>query len=313
MKYIDKFVLHKIAHEINVGFLQDCYRADISNPLPSPDEPKASFRDFCKPDYRDNYQGTGKGWKHILFDEQNFSGASRCCYCMRKLDDSAGRINYEHVMPRSLKGEEGQDQYENFYSPLAPAIEEHVMMADQFRAKVLSSIDEIKEEKKMPHITALSNLTAACNGVHDHKFTRGCCCNGVHSNDKELPLMLMPIIEDAVNYDENGIMNVMVEGKIVNDSKVIKELNQDTLQIIRSIWYHLSRVSIDITNAHSMTIPERISWFKTAYQTPDFSSLDERIKPYIGQLGSTGDEEYWRTLLAYDWFYFYPKYAKQRV
>lgn len=46
MRYIDKYRMHAAARAINVRFLQDCYRNDINNPIPSPAHPKLSYDDF---------------------------------------------------------------------------------------------------------------------------------------------------------------------------------------------------------------------------------------------------------------------------
>ena len=97
---------------------------------------------------------------------------------------------------------------------------------------------------------------------------------------------------------------------------ITKDLNDTTLQEIRSIWYHLSRVNKDLTQAYTMPMKERIEWFKAAYLTSNFATLSDEIKKYTSYLekdcfGKSPDT-YWHLLLAYDWFYYYPGYAKQR-
>ena len=133
MRYIDKYRMHSAAHAINVNFLKDCYADDIHTPLPSPANPKSSYEDFKKPNYRDGVSG----WKNLLLEEQNSEGHPRCCYCMRRLNPSASKINYEHIIPRSLSGAEGQAQY-TYYSSHAPALRDYVIMADEFEKKSLS-------------------------------------------------------------------------------------------------------------------------------------------------------------------------------
>lgn len=306
MRYIDKYRKHVKAHALNVLFLKDCYSDDIHNPIPSPANPDGSFADFKKTEYR----GDGaNGWKNLLLEEQTFSDCARCCYCMRKLNPKNGKINYEHIIPRSLSGIKGQTQYD-YYSYHAPALHEHVMMADEFVAKTFTSIADIEKEVKMPHTTALSNLVVACNGKRNTFASTGCCCNGNREDDKIMPIMLMPNANTDVNYDTNGILTISCNDGSLN--KIIDELNDTTLQEIRSIWYHLSRIEKDLTNALNMPILERINWFKEGYATTNFATLPTNVKRYIGALTASDSDTYWELLLAYDWFYFYPDYAKQR-
>lgn len=114
MRYIDKYRLRTQAHHINVRFLKDCYAGDINHPCPSPDNPMGSFEDFKKKQYREsnNYD---HGWKNLLLEEQD----CRCCYCMRRLNSTAGKINYEHIIPRECKGDEGLNEY-SYYASHAP-------------------------------------------------------------------------------------------------------------------------------------------------------------------------------------------------
>lgn len=309
MRYIDKYRMHTEAHALNVLFLKDCYAGDILNPIPSPANADRSYTDFKKPQYRDGVNG----WKELLLTEQLVNNSPRCCYCMRKLNPSAGKINYEHVIPKSLSGVGGQTQY-SYYSSHAPALYEHVMMADEFVAKTFTSITDIETETKIPHTTALSNLIVACNGKRNTFASTGCCCNGNREDDRIMPIMLMQNADTDVMYDANGIMSIACDDGTLKN--ITKDLNDTTLQEIRSIWYHLSRVNKDLTQAYTMPMKERIEWFKAAYLTSNFATLSDEIKKYTSYLekdcfGKSPDT-YWHLLLAYDWFYYYPGYAKQR-
>lgn len=312
MRYIDKYQWHAEAHAINVRFLRDCYAADIAHPIPSPEDAKRSYDDFKKADYRD---GT-KGWKSLLLREQTTAGAPRCCYCMRRLNESAGWINYEHVIPRTLKSQSGEAQYQ-YYSQHAPALRDFVLLADEFCRMPLSTVDELEQRDKMPHTTALANLLAACNGVRERKLSRGCCCNGARGDHQLLPIMLMPGAESMIKYDANGLVILLHP---VDDTwrTTLQELNSDTLMEIRSVWFHLSRVRRDLTNAVNIPLLERIEWFKAAYATDNFATLPPTVKKFVSivfaEVGEGGQDkdEYWRLLMAYDWFYDYPGYASQR-
>ena len=95
--------------------------------------------------------------------------------------------------------------------------------------------------------------------------------------------------------------------------KIIKELNEITLQEIRSVWYHLSRVNKDVAHAETMPKIERANWFKEAYKKSSFIDIPEEAKRYSCVLDNTEADTYWHLLLAYDWFYYYPGYARQRA
>lgn len=305
MRYIDKYLMHAAAHAINVCFLQDCYRNNINSPIPSPAHANRSYDDFKKSEYRDGVNG----WQRLLLEEQKSEGHARCCYCMRRLDQSRGKMNYEHIIPRSLSGAEGQTQY-TYYSSQAPALRDHVTMADDFATKTFSVISDINNETRMPHITGLSNLVVACNGKRDSFETTGCCCNGNRKDDKIMPIMLMQNADTDVKYDANGILTISCNDGTLN--KVIEELNETTLQEIRSVWYYLSRVNKDISQAETMSKADRANWFKEAYKKNNFTEIPENAKRYSCVLDKTEADTYWHLLLAYDWFYYYPEYARQR-
>lgn len=301
MRYINKYNRHAEALDLNTKYLKSIYRKDIAHPEPSPAEPERSFKSFKR--YKQN-------WKPLLMDEQVVNGASRCCYCMRKLDDSKGKSNIEHVIPKSLSGAEGQTQYA-YYASLAPALHDHIIMADDFVSKSFTSVADIDNEPKMPHTTGLSNLVIACNGTRETFNSIGCCCNATHDKNKMMPIMLMDKADSDVAYDENGLIHIYCNDGTLDS--IIEELNSDTFMEIRAIWYHLSKIGKDISNALTMPMKERIDWFKQAYSTTNFESLDEDVIKYSGCGEEDDSDTYWKLLLAYDWFYFYPGYAKQRT
>lgn len=297
MRYIDKYRLRTQAHHINVRFLKDCYAGDINHPCPSPDNPMGSFEDFKKKQYREsnNYD---YGWKNLLLEEQD----CRCCYCMRRLNSTAGKINYEHIIPRECKGDEGLNEY-SYYASHAPALHDLVEMADVFTMKKFTTQEDIEQEPKMPHITALANLAAACNGKRNSLSTYGCCCNNTRGNKRMMPVMLMPDADENVNYDANGILTITNNDGTLD--AIIQELNDDTLKEVRAVWARLCQVQIDLTIVRSFSLRERIEWFKRAYHVTDFTSLPTEVRRYAGEITSNGSDFYWNLLLDYDWFYNY--------
>lgn len=48
------------------------------------------------------------------------------------------------------------------------------------------------------------------------------------------------------------------------------------------------------------------------YNTSNFSTLKEDVRRYSGFGEKANADTYWKLLLAYDWFYYYSEYAKQR-
>ena len=298
MRYIDKYRMHASAHALNIRYLKYVYRQNISNPTPSLADGNRSFKSFKR------YQAD---WKPLLLQEQMFDGASRCCYCMRKLDSTKGLTNVEHVIPKSSPN---LGDY-TYYASHAPALRDHVIMADVFVAKSFTNVNDIDNEVMMPHTIGLSNLVVACNGKRDTWVTTGCCCNGNRKNDKMMPIMLMQNADTDVKYDANGILTIACNDGTLD--KIINELNETTLQEIRSVWYHLSRVNKDIAHAETMPKIERANWFKEAYKESNFTDIPENAKRYSCVLDKTGSDTYWHLLLAYDWFYYYPGYAKQRA
>lgn len=288
MRYIDKYSKHQEALEKNRRYLKSVYSRNLLSPTPSPAEGKRSYNSFRR--YKEQ-------WLPLLLDEQSDHNASRCCYCMKRLNDD---VSVEHIIPKSSSGEEGGRQYA-YYSSMAPAIRDHIMMADDFVQKIFSTINDIDSEDKMPHTTGLSNLVVSCNGKGSFGMD-GCCCNNSRHEDTIMPIMLMENVNTDVKYDANGIMTITCNDGTLN--KIIKELNADTLQEIRSIWYHLSRTDIDMSQVRDMNVIERIELFKTAYSTTTFATLKEEIKRYTSFREKDNSDIYWNLLLSYDWFYY---------
>lgn len=294
MRYIDKYQFAQQAHDINVKFLQDCYQGGCMPMLPRVDDPDLSYEDFKKRIYRFGENGQS-GWQNLLMQEQE----SRCCYCMRKLEQT--KLNIEHVVPRTLSGVRGQKEYAD-YSSYAPAIRDFVMIADEFAQKSFDNLDAIAHEMKMPHITAEANLLAACNGKRGAVNT-GCCCNNTRKDNFIRPIMLMQDCDQHVDYDELGILSVLPYEDSL--AKILEELNDETFQQIRKIWYRLSGTTYTVSQIESLTeYVDRVILFKQAFSVSNFEEdLSDEIKKYAGILGNPQRDFYWNLLLSYDWFF----------
>lgn len=308
MKYVDKYRRHEEAHDFNVRYLKNRF----GKSFPNGREPYKKFKR--------KYGGDNEhpGWKHLLLEEQD----GRCCYCMRRLSEEKEAVNYEHVIPCSLEGKRGQEEYA-YYAEQAPALRDFVEMADVFAEKfrILSmrefaSVDDLDRLEKMPHTIALANLLAACNGIRNQKYSRGCCCNHSRSDDRILPVMLMKDAVHRVQYDKNGILSIV--GQEASWKKIIDELNDKTLQEIRSIWYYISRTTYRPENIRAlyeeqdMLMRSRglIELFKQAYGKDNFRDIPQEVQRYVPLTRPDAPEEgesnfYLSTLLAYDWFYDY--------
>lgn len=308
MKYVDKYRRHEEAHDFNVRYLKNRF----GKSFPNGREPYKKFKR--------KYGGDNEhpGWKHLLLEEQD----GRCCYCMRRLSEEKEAVNYEHVIPCSLEGKRGQEEYA-YYAEQAPALRDFVEMADVFAEKfrILSmrefaSVDDLDRLEKMPHTIALANLLAACNGIRNQKYSRGCCCNHDRSDGRILPIMLMEDAADRVRYDENGILSIV--GQDASWKKIVDELNDKTLQEIRSIWYHISRTTYRPENIRALYEEQDmltrsrglIELFKQAYGKDNFKDIPQEVQRYAPLTRPDAPEEsapyfYLSTLLAYDWFYDY--------
>lgn len=286
MQYIDKYILHPKGQVVNMRFLQQCWNDDENCMYPDIANANALYEEYKKAVFRDQ-------WLPLLLEEQH----GRCCYCMRRLDERG--LNVEHVVPRSAKGVEGHREYGKYAA--APAIHDHVALAEDMPS--INRKEDIATLDKMPHSIAHSNLLASCKGVTGIEKEGVCCCNQARGDSFLTPLMLMKDGPDKFVYSKNGIMYLITEDN--SWDMVLKKLNGDTFQQIRSIWFHLSRTDYTVEQIMRMSnIAERIRLFKNAYNINNFESLDIEIQKYSGIESNT----YWDILMSFDWFYGFYKH-----
>lgn len=284
MIHINKDKSYEFGRHINSLFLRDCFNPDEASFIPEVDL-ESSFDSYRANNYR-------KQWLPLLLQEQN----GVCCYCMRTLGPGA-RINIEHIVPKVTD----EDMFARYVSASA-VIKRHVMHASDYKLRV-KKIEDIELYAEMPHMIAHTNLLATCNGTRN-SLRKWCCCNNLRGNDYIRPMMLNPGEEHLVRYDENGIMYIHPAED--SWSGILKELNTETYQEIRTVWRHIAvNTGIDIRDFNSETtseLPFRINLFKSAFKVDNFLDIDEQYRRYAGELKPNGNMFYWDLLVAYKWF-----------
>lgn len=286
---IEKQKYYERERTINLKFLKDCFNEDEKAFIPKVNDP-SSFDNFCRTEYRK----VRDGWLDLLLEEQSYL----CCYCMRRLKKESGSVNIEHVIPKSLSGDVGRKEYQ-YYISKAPILGENVEMADCFEVGGIRSKVDVEKIQKFPHITALANLTVACNGVRNSKNRKGCCCNNKRGEKRILPLMLMEQPSNMVRYDQNGLLLNITQDE--NLKTIIEELNSETYQEMRFVWRTLSEIDLNVEDLEKMELKDRISLFKQAFNVDDFNELEMEVKKFVG----LNDDFYWNFLNDYNWFYDY--------
>ncbi len=217
------------------------------------------------------------------------------------------KFSFEHIIPRSLKEEFGLDEYE-YYTTFAPVLKSYVQMSDVFTRISFNDISDIATVSQIPHITALANIVATCNGKRNNISETGCCCNNSRSDKRLMPLVLMQSVDQMVTYGQNGYLDIKMADDTVRG--LVVELNDETLMKIREVWYMLSRIDVNLEAMHEYSFAERRNIFLEAYGIKSISELDETASQYIGGLSN---EFYWNLLLAYDWFYIYYKCQRKNL
>lgn len=119
-------------------------------------------------------------------------------------------------------------------------------------------------------------------GNETRNIPGGCCCNHSRSDDRILPVMLMKDAVHRVQYDENGILSTV--GGESSWKKIIDELNDKTLQEIRSIWYHITFERYTKSKIWLARSRGLIELFKQAYGKDNFRDIPKKFSdmpPYL--------------------------------
>lgn len=284
MRFIDKRSHHVASHSLNLKFLQDCFNEEESRLIPRPDS-MDSFENFNRREYRKG----DSGWERLLLEEQG----SLCCYCMRRLNpEEEGTINIEHIIPRSVQS---GDEFD-YYIQQASVLDEYVTASDRFE---VHSRDEIDSLVKMPHMIALTNLLAACNGKGDFS-EKGCCCNSSRGNDRIFPIMLREDQICNVSFDCHGVFFIADQDDSLEG--IVTDLNDDTLKEIRTVWYRISFSNLTEAEIIHYDKWQMIKLMKEVYHVSDFTTISEEASRFVGDITTEEEDHYFRLFKEYSWF-----------
>lgn len=300
MIFIDKSLKAAEGRHINVQFLKDIF--DANSLTFSMHLDKNAYKKYVTEDAYKNI------WRPLLCDEQN----NVCCYCMRRISivtaDGKSGFTAEHVVPQSLKGSAGKIEFQKYISGTiyAQNIADGVEYSEDVEAMAFTSVDDIDEIPKMPHVISHQNLLAACKGIRG-TIENGCCCNNDRQNAYIVPYMLIPNGYARFKYDPNGIVSM----KPSDDSWtiILESLNSDTLQEIRHIWYLIAKNTKFLTRhfTHDATELLKMNILKTAFKVNNFLYIPEKYRKYAGKIMGKGNDFTWNLLVDYSWFLSYYK------
>lgn len=291
MEFIDKRPFLEQEQKMDVEFLQDCYNEETQSFYPSVNSDQSYSNFSCK-----KYRKGIAGWENLLLQEQH----DRCCYCMRRLKNSA--LNIEHVIPRNLKVNDTHDEFAK-YTENSKWLADNVELDSDFAKRNFKSVQDIEKTNKFPHRIALANLLASCNGKFEEVST-GCCCNNARSNDYLLPLMLMPEVKERIVYD--GVSGaVAIYPQDESWAKMLQTLNDDTYKEIRILWHKIWEFNqeLDIETVRGYLLKDRIIFFKKIFNLNNFENIPNEYHKYTGL--PDGDSTYWNLLMDFDWFFTY--------
>lgn len=248
-----------------------------------------SYRRFSDKKYRKTAIPTDSqfgGWQQILLEEQ----VCRCCYCMRSLTNND--LSIEHLVPKSFEGLNETDEFD-FYCKMSPEINDHVMLGSAFDS-IAKDID-LDNIIKYPHTIAHSNLFITCK---DNET--GCSCNHDRGNKRILPFMLMEDTDSWIKYTELGELKLSFPDVDISLSTLDNlNINTETLQQIRYLWYLFSRIKVKLDTSSTVSFQQKEDFLKSAFRKDNFIDVDVKFQKYLT------NDYYWNLFLQYNWFYQY--------
>jgi hypothetical protein len=219
--------------------------------------------------------------KLLLLHEQQY----RCCYCMREIanDDTT---TLEHLVPKSTTSVAHYNLYKHNRQ-----IDKYVCLQSVF---VSSNIP--LNTPPFPLEIAYDNLAASCKGDFPGGASYHICNHKRRSEYIEL-LCCIPSIEHELTYTKGGLL--FSNKTTYNQSIIHLNLNYNSLEQVRQIWYH---ISVEDWNAiqHATTDMER-----NTILTINLISLPPAKRKSL--IATYKQEVFWNILLKYSWFYSYYK------
>lgn len=207
-----------------------------------------------------------------------------CCYCSRKIDDRS-EIELEHIIPRSVKGNEKLQEYFDY----SDILKQNVVLQEVFR---LSKIQQATPP--FPHHIAYHNIVASCNGrtfAPSDDFT---CCNRKRENEFIPPLNLMV---QCIGYENDGTMVYLPD---IQNREYINtlNLNKQALKNIRRLWFLFSRSIVTINELLAATTEEDYMELLTIhiFANPLKVLSDNRL------IDTFSVESAWNVFMAYKYF-----------
>jgi len=217
--------------------------------------------------------------KLLLLTEQKY----RCCYCMRQLanDDTT---TLEHIVPKSTKTQVELDKYTHY-----PLIRDNVCLQSVFDSATVKLATP-----QFPLEIAYENLAASCRGDFPGGATYH-ICNHKRENKFIEILFYKSTINDEISYRKAGLL---LSSNSSYDATIITlNLNYDSLERIRQVWYHISAEEIsDILSAASESD-------RNAILTLNLISLPQAKR--IQLIADFKTETFWNMLMQYKWFHQY--------
>ncbi len=266
MRYIDKSLNQAAANALVNAFLAS--RWDVhNNCYTSISYSGQEFINNLKPNL-----------KQLLLTEQQFL----CCYCMRRLTNIT--TTFEHIVPRSTVTQLGLNQYTHNH-----LIDVNVCLQSVFDSATVPVVSP-----PYPLEIGYENLTASCKGDFPGSVTYH-ICNHKRGSAFIEPLFYIPTIANEVSYLKGGLLSSSNSG--YDNSIIVLNLNYDSLERIRQVWYYISVENIvDIENAATEAQ-------KNDILTVNLMSLPPERRNRL--IADFKNETFWNVLLLYKWFHSY--------
>lgn len=272
MNFINKTLNQQLVHPLVNAFLQT--RWDATNNCYS----EIGYEETA---FRNNLKQT---LRQILLQEQNY----HCCYCMRIIVESETTL--EHIIPKSTDSLVNLNLYTHH-----PIIQDNVCLQSEYE-----NASTLRISPPFPLEIAYENLTASCYGNFPSGTTYH-ICNHKRQNELVEPLFYISTIQNDIIYLKGGLISST--NTTYNSTIITLNLNYDSLERIREVWYHLSIIPLaDIIQANTVILRNQILTLNL------ISIVDLNRKTRL--INDFKIESLWNILLKYQWFhnYYFTKY-----